>query len=522
MNRAVLYLRSSKDRSDVSIDAQRRQLTDLARERNLTVVKDYADSVERADDLDRPGLRALLHDLKGAKRAWDTVIMLDTARLARQDQGFAFVFDQECQKRGVRVVYKMLPETNPIMDVVFRQVIRAWDILHSLMSKEKGLAGMAENVRQGHRAGGRAPFGYRLVHEPTGATRDGAPVMKSRLEPTPDATRIAGYLKDRAAGVPRLRARERAALDLRDTTLIGIEWNALTYAGLTVWNVHAERVKGGYIGGAKRRPRAQWIIQEGTHAALIERSEAETILSALEKARSTRAKPAERVYLLSGLLRAPDGLPWHADCGNYRLGKGRKVAAERVESAVLKALSEGLQSPAVVAELQARIRALYAGDVDDGELKQIEAAVRDLSKNIERVSALLVETTAPQALLRSIEGWENERTLLLDRKFALEERMRSAARMKEVRPADVRRLLAKLADELASRDRASLKDSLARLIEAVELDPESFACRMHYRIVPLKSGDKLASPRDYAAIPPFSVEIVVAPNRRYSKPEVTA
>ena len=35
MNRAALYLRSSKDRSDVSIDVQRRQLTELAAARRL-------------------------------------------------------------------------------------------------------------------------------------------------------------------------------------------------------------------------------------------------------------------------------------------------------------------------------------------------------------------------------------------------------------------------------------------------------------------------------------------------------
>jgi DNA invertase Pin-like site-specific DNA recombinase len=227
MNRAVLYARSSKDRHDVSIEAQLRQLQALAAERNLVVVKIFSDSVERADDLDRPGLRGLLHELKSSGRAWDVVIMLDTARLARQDQGFAFVFDRECEKRGVRVIYKMLPETHPVMDLVFRQMVRAWDMLQSLMSRERGLAGMAENVRQGHRAGGRAPFGFRLVHTPTGATRDGAPVTKSRLEPNDDAPRIAAYLRDRAAGVPRLRAREGAALrELADTTLIGVEWNA--------------------------------------------------------------------------------------------------------------------------------------------------------------------------------------------------------------------------------------------------------------------------------------------------------
>ena len=34
---------------------------------------------------------------------------------------------------------------------------------------------------------------------------------------------------------------------------IGLEWNALTYAGHTVWNVHNETRGSGYKGGTKRR-----------------------------------------------------------------------------------------------------------------------------------------------------------------------------------------------------------------------------------------------------------------------------
>ena len=45
MNRAVLYLRSSKDRSDVSIDAQRRELQSLAQARGIIIAGEYSDAV---------------------------------------------------------------------------------------------------------------------------------------------------------------------------------------------------------------------------------------------------------------------------------------------------------------------------------------------------------------------------------------------------------------------------------------------------------------------------------------------
>jgi len=53
-------------------------------------------------------------------------------------------------------------------------------------------------------------------------------------------------------------------------SLIGVEWNALTYAGHTVWNRHAPNG-----GGTKMRPRSSWQMTRDTHEALISDAEAE-------------------------------------------------------------------------------------------------------------------------------------------------------------------------------------------------------------------------------------------------------
>jgi site-specific DNA recombinase len=82
--KACLYLRSSKDRSDVSIDAQRRELQKLTSERNYLVVQEYVDVVESAKDENRPGFQRLLRDLKSAGRAWSVLMMVDTSRLSRR------------------------------------------------------------------------------------------------------------------------------------------------------------------------------------------------------------------------------------------------------------------------------------------------------------------------------------------------------------------------------------------------------------------------------------------------------
>ena len=65
---AALYLRSSKDRSDVSLAAQRHELEKLAASRSLRIVKSYEDAVESGSSEDRPAFIELVRALKDAKR----------------------------------------------------------------------------------------------------------------------------------------------------------------------------------------------------------------------------------------------------------------------------------------------------------------------------------------------------------------------------------------------------------------------------------------------------------------------
>ena len=82
--RAAIYLRSSKDRSDVSIDAQRRQLQQLASERGYLIAAEYADVVESGKDDQRPGFQSLVSAVRNRRRGWDALLILDTSRLARR------------------------------------------------------------------------------------------------------------------------------------------------------------------------------------------------------------------------------------------------------------------------------------------------------------------------------------------------------------------------------------------------------------------------------------------------------
>jgi DNA invertase Pin-like site-specific DNA recombinase len=491
IQRAATYLRSSKDRHDASIDAQRHLLGQMAMERGFTIVKEYADPVESGKDEDRPGFQKLLASIRNRKRGWDTLLLLDTSRLARR-RHIALIFEEiECRKHGVRVLYKSLPDADPITEMLLKSILQAMDEWHSLTSKVKGLAGMAENVRQGWRAGGRAPMGYQLEHVETGAIRDGAPVVKSRLILSAQAPKVSCYLKARVNGVCRRKSMDLAGLPLSDSTAIGLEQNALVYAGHTVWNQQNEYSKGGYVGGVKRRPRDQWKIRRNTHEALISDVEAEWLITKLENSSKAHSRRTRSEYLLSGLLRSPDNTPWHGDGeGYYRVGKGKRIKAGGIEQAVLAQLKENLEENSFVAAFTQAARAQVESQQQDLELPGLKQELAEIERQIVRLTGFLGQTSTPDPLLRQMENLELRRLALSEEVEKREEVERLAGKVRHLTEAQVAKVMHGLAEDMATLDREALKDFLRGLLEKVELDVACATYQLTYR---LNAGDRVAS-----------------------------
>jgi site-specific DNA recombinase len=489
---AALYCRSSKDRSAISIQAQRHELLELARSRQLVVTSEYADAVESGKDVDRPGFQQMLRDLKARTRTWSAVLIYDTSRIGRR-RYIAEAFRHECRKLGVDIIFARVPEVDPISQVILDSVLQAMDEVHSLMSREKGLAGMAENVRQGFRAGGRAPYGYRLVSIDTGKIRDGQPVTKSRLEPDPEtAPKVAAYLRGRAAGKNGRLLAETNGIGLALSTLSHTEWSALTYAGHTVWNMHRSKEESAANG--RRRPRSEWIIQRNTHPAIIDDATAEAILARLECRKSAR-QPRARIsdYLLSGLVTTPAGQAWHGNSGSYRAGSSN-IKAELLEEAVVSQVANHIRGDDMIKAMTASARAAQRPGGGQ-ELETLQAEVRDLDKRIARLTGLLEETDEPAPLLRRIEDLERTRAEAADRLATMEDAARQAKAMAMVTEGDVRRMLDALAEDLATLDREHLKDFLSSVVERITLDPATRAGEIRYRLA--ATGFKVASPRGF-------------------------
>jgi len=495
---ACAYLRSSKDRHDLSLDAQRRALQDYAHEQGLAIVAEFADAVESGKDDDRPGFQGLLRALRDPARAWSVILALDTSRIARR-RHLALIFEHESEKAGVRILYKSVPDTDPITGMLLRSILQAMDEWHSLTSKAKGLAGMAESVKQGWRAGGQAPRGYRLEHQPTGTLRDGQPVMRSKLVPGPDAEAVATYLQARAAGKPRSIACQLSGL--APQTLNELEWQALTYAGHTTWGMHHEHRPGGYVGGVKRKPRAAWHITRDTHPPLISDQEAEAIINRLEAKAGLRTRAGDRVYLLSGLLVNAAGQPYAGETvrgqGAYRVGKGARISVKIIEGAVLDQLFADLSSPATAKEIAERMRKAAAPASKPRDLAALRRKLATLDGKIGKlVDMIATAGEAAPAYQRAIAGMEGERTTLAAELEQAATESKQAEVIRAWTAADVERLLGGLRNaletDLAEERILAAREAIAGLVEKIVLDLESRTWEIHYK---LYTGVKLASPR---------------------------
>lgn len=493
--KAALYLRSSKDRSDVSIAAQRHELTKLAEARSLTIIKSYEDAVQSGATEDRPGFIELVRELKDAQRGWTHLLVYDTSRIARR-RYIAQAIKHEAKKRGVTILYARLPaDLDPVAELVLESVFEAMDEAHSLMSREKGLAGMAQNVRQGWRAGGRAPVGYRLETHTTGAIRDGKPVTKSKLVPGPDASKVARYLKARAAGVPRTIAQREIGMSA--SSLVCVEWNALAYAGHTVWNRHASEGA-----GMKRRPRAEWHITRGTHDPLITDAEAETLITQLETSRIgeavSRAKAAVSNHLLTGLLYTSDGQMWVGHGRYYRLKRqgmqrGKLVRSDLVDRAVLEQLEADMRSDLFLRNLLAAAK--RTRDAVD-PAAAIERRIQQLEKEKARAADLALReesTFLPMVTekARQIESLQREAAAV----------RADGALSRQLSSLTVARLRELLADQGPAK-------ALQTLVERITLEPD-LTCRIELKAVPGRQRWRsVASPKGSHTWPPELIQAV--------------
>jgi site-specific DNA recombinase len=333
MTHFAAYARiSTRDKQDPSLsfpsqfEAGRKRVSELGG----SVVCEFTDEQTGADD-DRPGWSELIAEARDrGHRRFDGVVLYSTSRLSR-DRVSAGLFERELRKLGVSVVYthagadSSTPEGELTIGVL--QVI---DQFERSRLKRESRRGMRQNALAGYRNGGRAPYGYRLKHEPhTNPIRAAAGETKSRLEidPTEAAvvreifmlwatkelgvTAIADLLNERGvpcptATNPRLNATRRWA----KSTINAMLRNPV-YVGNQVWDRRDNATRREQGVSAPWRDEDEWTVCQDAHEPIISAELFAAAQERLERKKKLYSRPrgGSREHLLSGMVRCATGHP---------------------------------------------------------------------------------------------------------------------------------------------------------------------------------------------------------------------
>jgi len=414
--RVALYLRSSKDKHDVSVESQRRILEEYVASKGDIVVHHFIDKVESAKTANRPAFQEMMAEVKLKECRFQCIYCYDTSRFSRRMYDAQF-YKHLLKKNDIELLFLKLPKSDPLMDSVLESLMEIFDEFHSQKSKMDGLRGMRENVNQGWRAGGQAPIGYKLEKTVVG-TRDGEPITKSKLVPDPKTFQtIQQYLKGRAKGIARVHLVAELGMIIPKSSLIYLEEGALLYAGHTVWNRHNEKIDGKYKGGKRYRDRKEWVIQRDTHQAMITDEEAETLLSNREKDRAARKRRRISTYLLTGIVKCRCGANLCGEGGYYRCPKrcgNRGIKKDTLEKVFIDLVFEELFSTETMDELKEaiRIKSLKSKAEKPNRQEELKKQLRTLEKEIEDIIDLVQQVTHKRTLLSRIDTLEEERAVV--------------------------------------------------------------------------------------------------------------
>jgi site-specific DNA recombinase len=326
MINSIIIARSSADRHDVSCESQIQEIREEAIKRNENIYKTLTFSgTTHLEFNDDPEFKEILAEVKSKNRKWNKIWFYDTARVSR-NRYKAQAIKTLLQHHDVIVEFLKFPKTGvDHVDNMMEGIMEAFDQMHSDMSRAGSIRGQKQNIRNGYRAGGKAPFGYRLKKHITGTNKENSEIFKTTLEPDPEKFPIANeYLVRRASGESRRSIfndfESRCILNpsgnknWSTSTGKSIEENVMVYQGHLTYNRHNSRIgKKRYIGGRKWKDEKEWSIAKNTHERCIDDDIANKIKRQLSKNKIRKNNPGPKRYLLTDILIC-------GDCGSRMVG----------------------------------------------------------------------------------------------------------------------------------------------------------------------------------------------------------
>lgn len=332
--RVGLYMRLSREDGDKeessSVTNQREMLKRYVSEQeNFFIVKEYVDDGYTGTNFDRPGFKQMIEDIEAG--IIDTVITKDLSRLGRERLGVGHYTEIYFPEHNVRYI-ALLDNIDTYIDSGMNDMAPFKGVINDMYVKDiskKIRSSLIERKKAGNFLGVTAPYGYqkdpnnkfhliinekeaevvkrvfRLYLEGNGLTRIAQILTKDGI-PVPGESRDIGKTRRTALYSSWKQTTIRRILDNR------------VYLGELV---QFKRRKINYK--SKRRinvPEEERYICKGTHEAIIDEEDFNTIQNILKKNKSF--KGTRHDYLFKGLLYCAEcGARLNITYSNYALKK---------------------------------------------------------------------------------------------------------------------------------------------------------------------------------------------------------
>ena len=457
----AIYARFSTDRQDArSIEDQERRCRRYADEHGCRVVQVYADAAVSGAHLERAEMQRMLTEAKNGKRcAFRAVLVDDLSRLSRDAGNMWQVVFRDLAAAGIKVIdcntgmasdgagARLAFGAMALVNDQFLQLVRA--------ETHRGLEGRA---LAGFHTGGRC-FGY--TTRPEENPPDPAHVRAVSIIAPAEAKAVRRIFETFAAGHSTKSIAEKlnaegvpAPYDSAYPKPAGRGWGSGTvramlrnerYLGRVVWN---QREWFRHPTSGKRRsrirPESEWVRVEAPDLRIIDDELWAKVQARIGQRRQLGAPRAKVPSPLSGLLRCGScnsRLTLDIGTGGYRnfqcaanktkgaaiCPNAKRVSEQKVLSAFVATVKEGLAHPQFRAQFDATFKRLWAEAARPaaGE-SETERQLRAQEARVGRLAAVVAENADIEALLRQLRTEEAKLRDLRER-AAAEAKPRQAA-----------------------------------------------------------------------------------------------
>ena len=160
MKKAVIYARFSSDmQREESIDAQVRAITEYAKNKNINIIKIYADEAKSATTDDRPQFLQMIEDSKNC--LFDIIIVHKLDRFSRNRYDSA-IYKRKLQLNGIRLISVLENLDDSPESIILESVLEGMNEYYSANLAREVMKGQKENAYNCKHNGGMPPLGYKV------------------------------------------------------------------------------------------------------------------------------------------------------------------------------------------------------------------------------------------------------------------------------------------------------------------------------------------------------------------------